>query len=212
VADAASHGYASKVYVVNASAFAVPQRRKRLIVLGVRDAEERDMPEELADFLPDDFDRNRRTVQDAIGHLLGAEADDKLHRWRRLGAVAKRRVEALGPGGRRFDLPEDLQLACHTGMSARNATAAYGRMKADDIAPTLTTRCTTPACGSFVHPTEDRGLSLREAALLQTFWPDYEFSGSYGSIERQIGNAIPVRLAQAAATVAAALVAKVQVT
>jgi DNA (cytosine-5)-methyltransferase 1 len=209
MADAVEEGYASKVYIVDASAVAVPQRRKRLIVLGVRGADEADLPEQLEDLLPDDFDRGRRTVQDAIGHLLEAN-DDDLHRWRKLSDIAQRRVEALPPGGRRFDLPEDLRLACHVNLSSRNATTAYGRMKADDVAPTLTTRCTTPACGAFVHPTEDRGLSLREAALLQTFWPDYQFSGSYGSIERQIGNAIPVRLAKAAATVAAALVAKVE--
>lgn len=208
LAATAEEGYATRVYVVDASAFSVPQRRKRLIAMGVRDANEDDLPEDLGDLLPDDFDRSRRTVQDAIGDLLAT--DDALHRWRKLGDLAKRRVEALGPGGRRFDLPEDLRLACHTSLSARNATASYGRMKADDVAPTLTTRCTTAACGAFVHPTENRGLSLREAALLQTFWPDYKFSGSYGSIERQIGNAIPVRLAQAAATAAAVLIAKIE--
>jgi DNA (cytosine-5)-methyltransferase 1 len=210
IADAAEDGYAAKVYIVDASAVAVPQRRKRLIALGVRGAAGEDLPTDFEDLLPDDFERGRRTVQDAIGHLLEGPVDDELHRWRTLGDLALRRVKALKPGGRRFDLPQELRLACHEALSARNATASYGRMKGDDIAPTLTTRCTTPACGAFVHPTEDRGISLREAALLQTFWPDYQFSGTYGAIERQIGNAIPVRLAQAAATVAAALVAKVE--
>ncbi|MCY4518927.1 MAG: DNA cytosine methyltransferase [Acidimicrobiaceae bacterium] len=61
----------------------------------------------------------------------------------------------------------------------------------------MTTRCTTAACGRFVHPTEDRALSLREAALLQTFPSDYRYCGTYESMERQIGNAVPVRLARA---------------
>jgi DNA (cytosine-5)-methyltransferase 1 len=61
----------------------------------------------------------------------------------------------------------------------------------------MTTRCTTPSCGRFVHPTEDRGLTLREAALLQTFPIDYRFHGTYESVERQIGNAVPPRLAKA---------------
>ena len=61
----------------------------------------------------------------------------------------------------------------------------------------MTTKCTTPSCGRFVHPTEHRGISLREAALLQTFPIDYGFVGNHGSIERQIGNAVPVRLAHA---------------
>lgn len=61
----------------------------------------------------------------------------------------------------------------------------------------MTTRCTTPSCGSFVHPDEHRGLTLREAATLQTFPTGYFFSGGYDAIERQIGNAVPVRLAEA---------------
>jgi DNA (cytosine-5)-methyltransferase 1 len=82
-------------------------------------------------------------------------------------------------------------------------------MAANDVAPTLTTRCTTPACGSYVHPWEDRGITLREAALLQTFPAGYIFCGGYGAIERQIGNAIPVRLAEAAATAVRALLVPV---
>ena len=61
----------------------------------------------------------------------------------------------------------------------------------------MTTRCTTVSCGRFIHPSEDRGISLREAALLQTFPPDYSFCGFHESMERQIGNAVPVRLAHA---------------
>ncbi len=60
----------------------------------------------------------------------------------------------------------------------------------------MTTRCTTAACGAFVHPTEDRGLTLREAAAFQTFPHDYVFEGGYDAVERQIGNAVPVRMAQ----------------
>lgn len=75
--------------------------------------------------------------------------------------------------------------------------SSYGRVRADDVAPTMTTRCTTPACGAFVHPTEHRGLTLREAATFQTFPPDYVFEGGYDAVERQIGNAEPVRMAHA---------------
>ena len=62
---------------------------------------------------------------------------------------------------------------------------------------TMTTRCTTPSCGRFIHPTEHRGISLREAALLQTFPHNYMFEGNYGQTEQQIGNAVPVRMAMA---------------
>jgi DNA (cytosine-5)-methyltransferase 1 len=70
-------------------------------------------------------------------------------------------------------------------------------MKWDEAAPTMTTRCTTPACGAFIHPDLNRPITLREAATLQTFPFTYRFEGSRGSIERQIGNAVPVRMAEA---------------
>jgi DNA (cytosine-5)-methyltransferase 1 len=193
-------GYVSKVYVVDASDFGVPQRRRRLIVLGSRVAGISALPAALADLLPPEFDRSRRTVREAIGRL--ADGPDALHRYRRLGTLAQMRAEALPAGGRRKDLPERLQLKCHKTLGTRGATAAYGRMAADEVAPTLTTRCTTPACGPYFHPWENRGISLREAALLQTFPADYKFDGHYDEIERQIGNAIPVRLAEAAARAA----------
>ena len=78
-------------------------------------------------------------------------------------------------------------------------------MRVDEPAPTLTTRCTTPACGRFLHPVQHRGITLREAALIQTFPKRYVFDGSYQSIEGQIGNAVPVRMAQGLAMAAGKL-------
>ncbi len=209
LASTARLGYASKVYLIDASSFAVPQRRKRLIVIGVRGVEEARLRDDIEQMLPDGYDRRSRTVQDAIGHMAKVTKDaDPLHVSRTLTDLALRRVKALPPGGRRSQLPADLELECHKTVGTKGATSSYGRMMADAVAPTLTTRCTTVACGTFVHPFEDRGITLREAALLQTFDKAYRFSGGYGSIERQIGNAIPVLLAQAAATAALGLVAK----
>ena len=191
-------GYGVRTYEVDAADFGVPQRRRRLIALGVRGRRAADLPERLADALPATFDVSPRTAGEAIaaaGPIGGAT--DPVHRARRPKPHVLDRLRAIPPGGGRFDLPPKLRLACHENMTARNATAPYGRIKADEPAPTLTTRCTTPSCGRFVHPTEHRGISLREAALLQTFPPTYRFEGSYGSIERQIGNAVPVRLARA---------------
>ena len=85
---------------------------------------------------------------------------------------------------------------CHKNLKQRHATGPYGRMRADEPAPTLTTRCTTVSCGSFIHPSEDRGITLREAALIQTFPQTYSFAGGYDSIERQIGNALPPKVAE----------------
>jgi DNA (cytosine-5)-methyltransferase 1 len=119
-----------------------------------------------------------------------------------------RRLAAIPLNGSRFDPPEDLRLACRKRLDAkgRNATGSYERMRLDEPAPTMRTRRTTPACGSFVHPIEDRGITLREAAALQIFPATYRFSGNYGNIERQIGNAVPVLMARALGDVVAAIV------
>ena len=71
----------------------------------------------------------------------------------------------------------------------------------------MTTRCTTPACGQFVHPSEPRALTLREAATIQTFPLTYAFEGGVGQVERQIGNAVPVRMAEGLGLCACALIA-----
>jgi DNA (cytosine-5)-methyltransferase 1 len=113
------------------------------------------------------------------------------------------RLQALPVNGTRFDLPAEHRLKCHDRLDKRNATSSYGRLSSDEPASTLTTRCATPACGRFVHPTEPRGLTLREAATLQTFQPDYAFRGTFGQIERQIGNAFPAHLAHGIALIAA---------
>lgn len=188
-------GYATKQYAVNAADYGVPQRRKRLIIIAARG---------LRTHLPEDLKpKTNQKVQSTVGaafKALAAEqaADDALDRHRNLSDKTKRRVEAVPVNGTRFDLPEDLRLDCHVKLGrSRSATGSYGRLRADEPAPTMTTRCTTPACGSFIHPTEHRGITLREAATLQTFPHDYEFHGYYDQIERQIGNAVPVRMAAA---------------
>lgn len=199
-------GYASRQYKVNAVEFGVPQRRKRLIILARRG---------LRSALPDSLlpAANQAASPDvsvgtAFAELAAAmETGDILNRGRTLSDKVRRRVAAVPVGGSRFDLPEELRLECHKRLDAtsRSATGSYGRLRLDEPAPTMTTRCTTPASGSFIHPTENRGITLREAATLQTFPPTYKFSGHYGEIERQIGNAVPVRMAAALGGVVASL-------
>ncbi|POX52606.1 DNA (cytosine-5-)-methyltransferase [Streptomyces sp. Ru72] len=186
-------GYASMVYQFEASEYAVPQRRRRLIMLAVR-GKRTELPKDIADVVPD-F-RGTMTVREAFQGLRASRReDDPLERSRKSSDKVLRRIEAIPIGGGRFDLPEEHQLDCHKRLGRKNATASYGRIKWDSPSPTMTTRCTTPACGTFVHPEEHRGITLREAATLQTFPHGYDFQGDYGSIERQIGNAVPVRMA-----------------
>lgn len=189
-------GYGAREYIVNATEFGVPQRRRRLIVLAVRGRSATDLPDRIEDQLPDEFDRAAVSVSKALA-LAGTvgRKDDELHQDRDYSPVVLQRIKAIPLGGNRLDLPKRLRLTCHEDIGKR-AMASYGRMALDEPAPTMTTRCTTPACGRFIHPTEDRAITLREAALLQTFPRTYTFSGGRMSIERQIGNAVPVKMAE----------------
>lgn len=194
-------GYLSHQYQVNAVDFGVPQRRRRLIILAVRGLRSM-LPATLSPVGVDGGRSADVSVRTAFEQLAqDVVAGDGLHQPRKLSALVEQRIAAIPVGGSRFDLPAELKLKCHTDLDARkkgrDASGSYGRLRLDEPAPTLTTRCTTPACGSFIHPTLDRAITLREAAALQTFPPAYQFSGSHGEIERQIGNAVPVKMAAA---------------
>lgn len=190
------HGYSVQRYLLCATTVGVPQRRRRLVVLAIRGYAPRRIPQELA--RPEG---NGETTNIAAWNAIQRFADsdfggDPLHRWRQLRPLTLRRVQAVPVGGSRADLPETLVLDCHRRLKTTAATGSYGRVPIDQPSATMTTRCTTPSCGAFIHPTLNRGLSLREAAALQTFPHDYQFVGGYDAVERQIGNAVPVRLAQ----------------
>ncbi|WKN48917.1 DNA cytosine methyltransferase [Nocardioides sp. Arc9.136] len=190
--------YAARHYVVEASELGVPQRRRRLVLMAVHRDEGAEPPAELADLLPHAERAPATTVGQAFSQLvLDMPVDDEWHRWRRSSEAVRARIAAVPVNGTRLDLPEEHQLKCHTRLGTKSALASYGRIKADGVSPTMTTRCTTPACGSFIHPTEHRGISVREAAALQTFPARYKWTGGYDSVERQIGNAVPVRMAEA---------------
>lgn len=102
----------------------------------------------------------------------------------------------IPPGGSWRDA--DRRLPCQVGHNGHYDT--YGRMRGDEIAPTLTGGCTNPSKGRFIHPTQDRGLTVREAALLQTFPRDWYFHGGVESQSLQVGNAVPVKLGEALAS------------
>jgi DNA (cytosine-5)-methyltransferase 1 len=178
-------GYAVVTKVLDVSLYGVPQRRKRLILSASRVGVPR--------LAAEDF--NRLTVRNAIGNLPRAgESGDALHdipttkRSTRIQAL----IEAIPKdGGSRASLPETMKLACHLKTSGFNDV--YGRMKWDDLSPTITSGCSNPSKGRFIHPHEDRPITLREAALLQGFPANYQFNESHGkeSIALMIGNALP---------------------
>jgi DNA (cytosine-5)-methyltransferase 1 len=185
-------------YIVQASEFGVPQSRRRVILVGIERDTEVSPPVDLLSALPKNFDASPQVAADALKLATSLDPGiDPTHKARQSQPKTLRRIRAMKQGGGRLQLPKDLELACHSRLGSKNATSIYGRIDPAKPAPTMTTRCTTPSCGRFVHPTENRGLTLREAALLQTFPVSYKFEGTYGDIERQIGNAVPPKLAEA---------------
>ncbi len=179
-------GYQSTYGVLDASDFGVPQRRKRLILVALRRSE---IP---LDWLS--YRCERRTVRDAIGHLApSGTSGDILHDIpeKRTPAMMLRIKATPKNGGSRRDISTELQCACHTRIDGFKDV--YGRMAWEDVSPTITSGCNNPSRGRFLHPEEDRAITLREAALLQSFPPDYQFCLDRGKehIACQIGNAFP---------------------
>ncbi len=195
-------GYAVWSRVVDCAAYGVPQTRQRLVVLASRVGAIELVP-------PTHRPSRYRTVRDAIAGLapLGAgesAKDDPLHRASRLSAVNLSRIQAAKPGGTWRDWDPQLIAKCHRKHTGRWYQSVYGRMDWDAPAPTITTQCNGFGNGRFGHPEQDRAISLREAALLQTFPPGYEFfkldeRWHISAAARCIGNAVPVSLARAVA-------------
>ena len=159
-------GYKGKYGILNAADYEVPQRRRRLIYLAGRDNE--------IVFAPKI--EKRKKVRDVIGTLLPAgRSGDLLHDLpeRRSARIIEFIKKIPKNGGSRTDLPFEEQLACH--KKCNGFKDVYGRMAWDDVAPTLTSGCFNPSKGRFLHPDEDRAITMKEAALLQGFPTKYIF-------------------------------------
>lgn len=195
-------GYYVSWSIVNAQDYGVPQRRKRLILLGSKLGE-------IELISTSNENKKCKTVRDAIGHLPPVEdgvahPDDPLHRARKLTELNKKRIQAMKEGGFWRDWDKSLWLKCHTKDSGKDFNSVYGRMKWDDVSPTMTTYCVGLNNGRFGHPEQDRAITLREAALLQSFPQSYKFIDpkakfSSQTIAKHIGNAVPVGLGAAIA-------------
>jgi DNA (cytosine-5)-methyltransferase 1 len=180
------HGYQLTFDVKDAAAYGVPQRRRRLILLGGRDHTVIPLAKEK---------QQQRTVRSAIGTLpIPSEGKDTVHSMpekRRSKRVQRLIRDIPKDGGSRSDLPVTRQLACH--VKSDGFKDVYGRMAWDDVAPTITTGCFNPSKGRFLHPQQDRAITMREAALLQSFPRSYRFPVEKGkqAIAGLIGNALP---------------------
>ena len=185
--------------VVYCPDYGIPQTRKRLVLLASRLG--------MIDLIPPTHHKeNYVTVRDTIGQLPPLEAGeccptDALHRARTLSPLNMRRMLATPYGGRWKDWPEDLMLECHKKEGGKSFGSVYGRMVWDEPAPTMTTECTGIGNGRFGHPVQNRAISAREAALIQTFPATYKFfpneqEVSLAKASRYIGNAVPPKLGE----------------
>lgn len=196
-----SSGYHVTHEIHNAQDYGVPQRRKRLVLFASKHTKfEMTSPTHKDNYV---------TVRQTIGQLPEIEdgqhcKSDFLHYARKLQNLSRKRIRATPEGGSWLDWEEELMLECHKKGGGQMYRSVYGRMSWDDVAPTLTTYCTGLNNGRFGHPQQDRAISIREAALLQSFPPNYkllkyESDFKLQTLARHIGNAVPVKLGQAIA-------------
>ena len=190
-------GYSVSWQSVDCSKYGVPQTRERLVLLASQLGP--------INLLPG---RSKlKTVRECISNLppIGrgvAHVNDKVHRSANLSDLNLKRIKASKPGGSWRDWKKSLIAKCHLKKTGKTYPGVYGRMEWDKPAPTLTTQFYGFGNGRFGHPDQDRALSIREGAILQTFpknyrllAPDDEFE--YRKLGRLIGNAVPVKLGRA---------------
>lgn len=183
--------------LLNAKDFGVPQNRLRLVLVASRSTTPSlPAPSHGRTLMP------FSTVRDAIAQFPRLSAGERHpsipnHEAAALTDVNLERIRHTPHnGGDRRSWPDHLWLACHK-KNYQGHTDVYGRMCWDSPAPTLTGRCNTISTGRYGHPEQNRAISLREAATLQSFPENYQFYGGSTHIAKQIGNAVPVRFAEA---------------
>ena len=179
--------------------YGIPQRRRRLVLLASKLGK-------ISLISKTHTPENYVTVKDTIGKLKPISAGeydkkDPLHRARKLSDINLKRVKQTKEGGGWKSWSQELVLECFKKPSGKTYGSVYGRMKWNEPAPTMTTHCTGLGNGRFGHPEQDRAITLREAALFQTFPMGYKFYESLDTFKpsiicRQIGNAVPPKLGQ----------------
>jgi DNA (cytosine-5)-methyltransferase 1 len=194
---ASEAGFKVTSAVLNAADFGVPQTRRRYFLVG-----------QLLDTAADcafRFPRathagHHRTVRDAIGGMPApGSTRSRLanHEPDRISELNRERISHVPQGGGREDIPEALRLPCHrVSVAVAGHRGVYGRLAWDKPSGTITTKCNSFTRGRFAHPEEDRNISMREAARLQSFPDSFVFEGSKVDVAHQIGNAVPPLLAK----------------
>jgi len=190
-------GYSVNFKIHDASDYGVAQRRKRLLLLASK----------FGDIEFAESHERKLTVKDVIFKIDKIKAGitdnkkDRLHISPMLTDINIKRIKQSKQGGSWHDWDEELLPNCYKKTSGQSYKSVYGRMNWDDVAPTLTTQFINYGTGRFGHPEQDRAISLREGALLQSFPIEYQFIDedekiNMRKIARQIGNAVPPKLGE----------------
>lgn len=192
-------GYHLTAKMLNAADYGVPQRRQRAIVLA---SMKEGLKHPKATYIKSDknglFDQNKKdwkTVKEAFFGLPLKPNGKNWHKKRNPNKLSLLRYKSVPRGGNRFDLPKNLQPECWKNKPT-GSTDVFGRLWWNQPSLTIRTEFYKPEKGRYLHPSENRPISIREGARLQTFPDDFEFVGSQTSVGRQIGNAVPCLLAQ----------------
>ena len=195
---ASAAGYVVRALVLDAAEYGVPQHRKRMFIVG-----ERDTVEPTFRFpKPTHSEANFVTVRGAIADLPKPSRDAASgtianHEPDNISELNRRRIAFVPQGGGRDYIPEELRLPCHKASSDEiGHRNVYGRLHWDKPAGTITTKCNSFTRGMFAHPEENRNISMREAARLQSFPDTFVFTGDKVAVAHQIGNAVPPVLSE----------------
>ena len=171
--------------IVNVKDYGVPQNRKRMVLVG----------SQLGKIKVAEGTNEKKTVRDVISNL--DLPNDKFHNIveKRTDRITKMISLIPKDGGSRKDLPKEYELECHKKDNV-GFNDIYGRLKWDDFSTTITGGCLNPSKGRFLHPEENRAITPREAALLQSFHINYKFSKNIqkDKLSSFIGNALPPKL------------------
>jgi DNA (cytosine-5)-methyltransferase 1 len=191
-------GYRTSWKILNAADFGVPQMRRRMFVIGLRE----DLPTAFTFPIPTHRPSDYVSVSMAIRNLPspGSVAPLKIanHEQDNISDLNRVRISHVPQGGGREHIPKELQLPCHAAASVERAghRNVYGRLHWDRPSGTITTKCNSFTRGRFAHPAENRNITMREAARLQSFPDEFVFEGNKVDVAHQIGNAVPPALAK----------------
>ncbi len=189
-------GYHISYQIVNCAEYGLPQKRKRLVLLASKFGE--------INLIKPNPCKKKKNVEDVLKNLPPLKAGeinnkDPLHRCPKLSEINIRRIKQSKPGGTWRDWDESLLPECYKKPTGGTYSSVYGRMRWNAPSPTMTTQFYIYGTGRYGHPDQNRALSLREGAILQTFPKNYKFTKdneaiTYKVLGRQIGNAVPVDL------------------